>query len=150
MSHAQPLPDDLERENENKNENQTESQSSEVPAAAQPKSSAPVAAKPATSGARKGGLGLLAALLFVGLIVCGLALIEQTRIVSSLEAEVAVLEGEVATSRAALGLYESRLESVKGEVANLAYGVAGLIELLNQDVTAEAEASPGETAEEVF
>jgi hypothetical protein len=153
MSHAQLLPDDVERENGGNDENeeqvarQVESIESETTTG--PKSPAPVAAKP---GARKGGFGLLAALLFVGLVICGLALIEQTRIVSSLEAEVVALKGEVETSHAALAVYQSRLEAVKGEVANLAYGVAGLIELLNQEITdeAEAEASSAEAAVEGF
>ena len=113
------------------------------------KSPAPAATKP---GARTGGVGLrlLAAFLFVSLVISGLALIEQIRIVSSLEAEVVSLVAELETSRAALGLYESRLESVKGEVANLAYSVGGLIELLNQDITTEAEARSGKAAEEAF
>ena len=176
MSHAQPLSDDVERDNQDEDDRREESIESEIsktvepPAGGEPsaqavpvaspkvektpttataKSPAPAATKP---GARTGGVGLrlLAAFLFVSLVISGLALIEQIRIVSSLEAEVVSLVAELETSRAALGLYESRLESVKGEVANLAYSVGGLIELLNQDITAEAEARSGKAAEEAF
>jgi outer membrane murein-binding lipoprotein Lpp len=77
---------------------------------------------------------LLVAGLVIALVLTGLALFDQTRKVTQLAGEVAVLEAEVAMAASEVQAYETRFQQVRGAVGELVSRVGQLSSLVAGDV----------------
>jgi hypothetical protein len=70
----------------------------------------------------------------IALVLTGLALFDQTRKVTQLAGEVAVLEAEVAMAASEVQAYETRFQQVRGAVGELVSRVGQLSSLVAGDV----------------
>jgi hypothetical protein len=127
-------------------ENEKIAGSDEQPNATENRSEVPLQQTPPTAPTESSGRGalFLAAALAVGLLLCGLALINQGQQVVALEGQVETLNVELAEAETQVAVYEATIAQVRTEVSDIIGRMTSLQALVGGPVEQASSLEPTE------